>query len=202
MSPLLIFTAFALFASASIGGIILGTVVPRPADRFEDGPPVRPVHWAWPFVTLLLLCAALVARHADPLQMACVALACVPLVACWYGDSRTGLISDWFTLLPLAVVAAYVVYSGHWFSVVSAVVIFVPFAGAALLSRGRGMGWGDVKLATLCAALVGMMAALPAFAAACLAATVVSYLRDRGKQPVAFGPYIVVATFAALVVVL
>ncbi|MBV8636616.1 MAG: prepilin peptidase [Candidatus Eremiobacteraeota bacterium] len=202
MSPMLITVAFALFASAAIGGVILGTVIPRDSERFDDGPPPRPVHWMWPLLAMLLLCAALASRHVTALQAAAVAAACVPLVAAWYGDARTGLISDWFTLVPLAVVSGYVVYSGHWFTVVSALVIFVPFALSALLSRGVGMGWGDVKLATLCGALVGMMAALPAFAAACLVATIVSYARDRGKRPVAFGPYIVLATFGALAVVL
>ena len=33
--------------------------------------------------------------------------------------------------------------------IVSSLIVVVPFSIAAYLSRGRGMGWGDVKLAAV-----------------------------------------------------
>lgn len=195
---LLAIVSLVLFACAALVGIVLATLVSRDVETLQDAPAPRPVHPLWPIAAMLGLGIVLSLRHASAQQMGLVALAGIPLVAAWYTDAKTGLISDWFTLAPLAVLAAFVVFTHHWFSAYSALIIFVPFAATALLSRGIGMGWGDVKLATFCGTIIGMMAALPAFSAACLAATAVSYARDRGKKPVAFGPYIVGSTLVAL----
>jgi prepilin signal peptidase PulO-like enzyme (type II secretory pathway) len=104
-----------------------------------------------------------------------------------------GIIPDYFTLAPLALVAFYVLLHHAWFVGISAIVLFIPFALAALISHGRGMGWGDAKLVAFGGAVLGMQSALLGFALACFAATFVSVLRDRGKTPVAFGPYLVAA---------
>jgi prepilin signal peptidase PulO-like enzyme (type II secretory pathway) len=190
--------SLAMLAFAAIVGVIAADWLAARTPRFEDGPLPHPVHPLWAPALALFVGIALVMRHVTPLQCALIALVFIPLVVAWYVDARTGIVPDWCTLVPLAIVAVAVVRTGHWVSLFSAAVIFVPFALAALLSRGRGMGWGDVKLATLCATLIGMMAALPAFAAACLAATTVSQRRDRGATPIAFGPYLVVSTLLAL----
>ncbi|MDQ2866529.1 MAG: A24 family peptidase [Candidatus Eremiobacteraeota bacterium] len=195
---LLALIALVLFGCAALVGIVTAALMTREVELLPDSPAPRPVHPLWPLAAMLGLAIVLCLRHATAAQLGFVALAGIPLVAAWYSDAKTGLIPDWFTLAPLAVVAGYVVMSHHWFSAYSACVIFIPFAITALLSRGVGMGWGDVKLATFCGTMIGVMAALPAFSAACLAATAVSYARDRGKRPVAFGPYIVGSTFVAL----
>ncbi len=92
----------------------------------------------------------------------------------------------------------------------------MPFAFAAYLSRGRGMGWGDVKLAAVAGAMLGASNALLALALAAFAAAVAARLQKRtlvidGRgaaaatlaRPVAFAPYLIGATalftaFAAL----
>ena len=74
---------------------------------------------------------------------------------------------------------------------VSALIVVVPFALAALLSRGRGMGWGDVKLAAVAGALLGASNALLALALAAFAAAVgARFRRDAGAapRPLAFAP--------------
>jgi len=53
------------------------------------------------------------------------------------------------------------------------------------------MGWGDVKLAALGGAVLGVQTAILAAAGACLIATFVNVLQKRDKaQPIAFAPYL------------
>jgi len=83
-------------------------------------------------------------------------------------------------------------------AIVGAVVMFLPFALFALLSKGRGMGWGDVKLAALGGAVLGPPAAMLAFAGACLIAVFIAALRKRRSEPIAFAPYLCGAIAASL----
>jgi prepilin signal peptidase PulO-like enzyme (type II secretory pathway) len=76
---------------------------------------------------------------------------------------------------------------------------FLPFALAALLSKGRGMGWGDSKLAALGGAVLGLQLSLLTFAAACLALVAVGWIRNRRTEPMAFAPYLAVAIVFGLI---
>ena len=60
------------------------------------------------------------------------------------------------------------------------------------------MGWGDAKLAALAGALLGLPWSLGILGIACFAATIVSIARNRGTQPMAFAPYIVIAVIIAV----
>jgi prepilin signal peptidase PulO-like enzyme (type II secretory pathway) len=83
-------------------------------------------------------------------------------------------------------------------TVASAGIIFVPFAIAAMFSRGQGMGWGDVKLVALTGAVLGAPLALIALALACLAAAIGHRISRARQTPIAFAPYIAAATAIAL----
>jgi prepilin signal peptidase PulO-like enzyme (type II secretory pathway) len=157
---------------------------------FEDGPvPGRP-----PVAGLVIgaaLCgAALAVRTAGVPALAVDGLVIVALAACWYCDARTGIVPDLFTLLPLAIVFAVACVARDPAPFVSAAVVFVPFACAALFSNGRGMGWGDVKLVALGAAVLPLSNALLALTAACAAAAIVAAIRRRRTEPIAFAPYL------------
>ena len=118
-------------------------------------------------------------------------------VAAWYCDVARGVVPDVFSLGPLAVIA---ILAFTWHDprmIVSALIVVIPFAIAAHLSRGRGMGWGDVKLAAVVGALLGASNALLALALAAFAAFVSSKLRrgdNAALQPLAFAPYLIGAT--------
>jgi prepilin signal peptidase PulO-like enzyme (type II secretory pathway) len=60
------------------------------------------------------------------------------------------------------------------------------------------MGWGDVKLAALGGALVGMAGITLAAGAASLIVVLLSVARRRPRQPIAFGPYLAASIGASL----
>jgi prepilin signal peptidase PulO-like enzyme (type II secretory pathway) len=66
-------------------------------------------------------------------------------------------------------------------------------------TKGIGMGWGDVKLAALGGALLGMKDAMLAFAVVSIVAIVIAKIQRREKQPLAFAPYLATAIIIPLV---
>lgn len=79
----------------------------------------------------------------------------------------------------------------------------VFFGGIVFLTRGRGMGLGDVKLAIPMGILLGWPDALIAFASAFIIGTVVSLamlLKRKAtmKAMIPFGPFLVIGLFVAV----
>ncbi len=196
MSPHVLLGAL-LFACAAIVGMVLAAAVCARVEAYEDGP--RP---GTPPVVALVAGAALIGgvagAHGDPARLGLVALVCAAFVAAWYCDVARGVVPDLFTLGPLALVGGLAVVWHDPRMVVSALVVFVPFALAAALSKGRGMGWGDVKLAAVAGAVLGASNALLACALAAFAAAAGSRFGplqpDGARRPLAFAPYIIAAT--------
>lgn len=72
------------------------------------------------------------------------------------------------------------------------------------LTRGRGMGFGDVKLALLMGMLLGYPGIIIAFYAAFLTGALVGVIlilvgRKGWKSKIAFGPFLILGTVAAFV---
>ena len=165
---------------------------------FEDGPrPGKPPTIAL-IVGATIVGAILASRGLPVLGLAVFAVLVVSLVACWYSDVRCGIVPDSFTLLPLVLVLGIALVERNPMPVVSAVVVLVPFAGAAFLSKGLGMGWGDVKLVALGAAALGIRNSVLAFSAACLVAVAIAMIRRRRNEPIAFVPYLAGSITVAL----
>lgn len=186
------------FAAAGYVGALLGFTFAERLESFPDGPPQQNA----PTAVLIGACAiigAIVTTHAvSHAQILLIALVCVALVAIWITDARRGIVPDAFTLGPLGIMLLTGLWQHEWWLFVSAAVPFVPFAAAALLSRGRGMGWGDVKLVALGGAVLGAQMSVLAFAVACLAAVAFSYMRGRQRGPIAFAPYLASAIGLAI----
>jgi leader peptidase (prepilin peptidase) / N-methyltransferase len=185
-------------AAGTCGVLLAMALLPR-LQRFEDGPAPSEIHPA-ALVAGAGVLGAILAWHRVPVsEFIIAALATIVLVAIWYCDARTGIVPDVFTLVPLALCVAYGVFQHEWLVPISAAVLFVPFGIAAFLSHGRGMGWGDAKLAAFGGALLGMFVATLAFGVASLVAVVVTSIRYRGKAvPIAFAPYLVSAIAVSL----
>ena len=82
-------------------------------------------------------------------------------------------------------------------------ITFAPAAHAiaALASRGRGMGWGDVKLAALGGALLGVADATLAYFVAAAVAYVIARRTAGVRRPIAFGPYLAASIAVTLTIV-
>ena len=119
-----------------------------------------------------------------------------------------------YTTYPLAIVAVVVglVITGEWERLpglaIGALVWLVVIGGSWLLTRGRGMGFGDVKLAPLLGGGLGLIGALEAaagllFALVIGAAVGIALLaggRVGKRQAIAFGPFLVLGWFIATLV--
>jgi prepilin signal peptidase PulO-like enzyme (type II secretory pathway) len=188
----------ALFGTAGWLGRLVSDTWYGAIEREADGPPAIAVP-TWVFV-LAAACIgiAIGTRGASPLHVAILIIATLSLTVCAATDVRTGMIPDLFTLGPLVVVLAIALAQGDWLAPAGALFAFVPFAVLAAFSRGRGMGWGDVKLAALGGALVGMGAITLAVAFAAVAASIVGFAYGRRRAPIAFGPYLAVSIGATL----
>jgi prepilin signal peptidase PulO-like enzyme (type II secretory pathway) len=184
-----------IFACAATCGVVAAHLLCANIEAPEGGPVTKPLHPAFLIVGFALFGLLVAARGADVQELGIVALVGVPLMGAWYSDTIKGIVPDAFTLVPLAIVIGMIIWRHTWWVGFSMAVVFAAFAMAAWFSKGRGMGWGDAKLAALCGALLGLQAALFMLAVACLAATGVAVIRSRGKQPVAFAPYIIAAIF-------
>jgi prepilin signal peptidase PulO-like enzyme (type II secretory pathway) len=197
-----------MFAAAAVGALIFGAaallavfcadLICGRIEPFADGPPPSSPR---PVVIVLLMASvgAFVALHGFAASVLAVgAVAAFALTGCWYCDLARGIVPDFFTLFPLGCLGLFAATQGEWRVLISAAVPFVPFALAAIFSRGRGMGWGDAKLVALGGAVLGAQSALVAFAVACLAAGLISRVLGRRGTPIAFAPYLVVTAALTL----
>ena len=188
----------AFFALAAYVGTLCGNAMAERIERFDDGPPpgVPPV--AVIVAAAAAIGAVVVTRSGEPLQILPIALVCAALAAVWCCDARTGIVPDVLTLPPLAAILAFSAWEHAWWIPASALIVFIPFAAAAMLSRGLGMGWGDVKLAALGGAVLGAELSLVSFMLACAAAVVVNYVVQRKSGAIALGPYLAGAIALAI----
>ncbi len=188
------------FAAVALGASRASAALCRGIVAFVDGP--RPGR---PRADLLVAGAALVGgalafRHPDARSLALGALLVASVVACTYCDVARGIVPDFFTLVPLAVLGAACAVERDAWPALAALAVAAPFALVALLSRGRGMGWGDVKFAALAGGVLGIESAIVAFSVASLAAAAFAVARGRREEPIAFVPYLAGSAAVALAV--
>lgn len=172
--------------AAYVGILLAGTISATP---FDDGPiPAQP-----PLLGIAAggaLVGTLLAQHANGGEhMVLYAIVVCALSAIWCTDVRYGIVPDAFTLVPLALLLGIGLLERDPWPFVSSALAFAPFAGMAIVSKGRGMGWGDAKLAALGGAVLGGETALVAFAGGALVAAIYAYARGRRKEVIAFAPY-------------
>ena len=168
-------------------------VLPAP-----DGPPPSTPPDAVLIVAAALLGGLVVALGAAPTQIAIAALVVFALVACWCSDMLCGILPDVFTLAPLGLLLVFALTQRNWGLIFSALVVFVPFAGAAAFSRGYGMGWGDAKLVAIVGAALGAPLAVFALFFGCAAAVVGHRVAGWPSRPIALAPYIAAAAGIAI----
>jgi prepilin signal peptidase PulO-like enzyme (type II secretory pathway) len=188
-----------MFGATGVFGAIAAVAVLPKLHRFDDAPPPSNISPIVLVAGSAVLGAILALRHAPVPTFAVAAIASGFLVAMWYCDAKTGIVPDVFSLTALGLIVAFELVNRQPVVLLHAAVLFTPFAAAALFSGGRGMGWGDAKLAAFGGALLGMYFATLAFGVASLVAVIVSSIRHRGKSmPIAFAPYLACAIAVVL----
>jgi prepilin signal peptidase PulO-like enzyme (type II secretory pathway) len=183
----------ALFGTAGWFGRVLSETCYGALERAVDGPLPLALP-AWLFAALpaaLGLVMGLQGVRALPLALLVVAV--LSLSVCAATDLRTGLVPDLFTVGPLIVIVAVSAVGRDWLPLAGAAFALLPFAAIAALTHGRGMGWGDVKLAALGGALVGIGGITLAVVLASAAAYAVVAVTGQMRRPIAFGPYLAVS---------
>lgn len=186
---MMVFVASAVFAVAGWAGALLGTLLCAGREPFADGPTPMRIH-PWMFAVASAVVGIGVARQMDAGHVSIFALAAVACCACAAADLQYGVVPDLVTLVPLAILVLVAIARRDYGVLISAAFVGLPFAVVALSSKGRGMGWGDVKLATLGGALVGAPNAVFAFVIAGIAAFAIGRF-FLGGRPIAFAPYLV-----------
>jgi prepilin signal peptidase PulO-like enzyme (type II secretory pathway) len=168
-----------------VAGLWYGSIEPA-----ADGPAAGTVP-AWTFVALPACVGAIVGDRGVPLPHLVMLLpAMLALSVCAATDLRAGMLPDLFTLGPLVVLLAFAAFERVWSPLAGAAFVAAPLAIIATMTRGRGMGWGDVKLAAFGGALVGIGGVTLAVALAAIAAASVAAVTGRLRRPIAFGPYL------------
>jgi prepilin signal peptidase PulO-like enzyme (type II secretory pathway) len=188
----------ALFGCAAFLTIQLSASICAKIVPFDDGPKPGKPPTPWLIAGAVAAGAIMTVRGADLPQLGLAALLIVSLVGSWYSDVRVGIVPDYFTLVPLGALLLLAVVGHEWTTFIAMIAVSVPFAIAAAFSKGRGMGWGDVKLVALGGAALGLQAAVIALAGACLIAVVIPILRKRRNEPIALAPYLASAIGVAL----
>lgn len=89
-----------------------------------------------------------------------------------------------------------------WDSLIGAAAGFFLLYGIALLSRGKGMGGGDIKLFAVLGLVLGWKLGLLSFFLSCFVGSFIGVVgiligKVNRKQPIPFGPSIMVGTLAA-----
>jgi prepilin signal peptidase PulO-like enzyme (type II secretory pathway) len=198
IAALTLMLAAVLFGAAGWSGTLVAERLCAGRVPFDDGP--ASVAFArWPFALAGAGIGFALAAQGEPAaRLGLLVFVMLALAGCCAADLACGLLPDPLTLVPLAVVAGAGVAAHDWAPLLSAAVVFVPFALAAAVSRGRGMGWGDAKLAALGGALLGAREAAFAFMLAAVVAAIIARRTTGARRPIAFGPYLAAAIVAML----
>jgi leader peptidase (prepilin peptidase)/N-methyltransferase len=189
---LIVLLSMALFAASAALGSYASRLVCAGIEPFPDGPPSGNPRVPYVIAGCAVLGAVAAARGLPPMLLLIFCLVSGVLAAIWYADIVCGIVPDVFSLLPLVTIGIAAGFAGRWDVLLSAGIPMIPFVIVAAMTRGRGMGWGDTKLAGLGGALIGMQNAVLAFGIASVVAIVISRFRADRSRPIAFGPYLVV----------
>lgn len=123
-------------------------------------------------------------------------------VAIFLSDFQYRTIPDQITYPAIFVSLIYLIANGQWLDAISGLGAASFFFLLVLLTRFRGMGLGDVKLAGLMGLFLGfpkiIVALYLAFLTGATAGVILILLgKKKFKSQISFGPFLVLATFIA-----
>lgn len=128
------------------------------------------------------------------------------LIVILFSDAKYGIIPDAILFPALLVSVLYVLFtdfSSLWVRLLTGIVAFLLFLAFFIFSKGKAMGFGDVKLSFFIGFLLGFPQSLFAFYLAFLTGGIVSFIlimwkKKEFKSTIAFGPFLVLGTLILL----
>lgn len=151
----------------------------------------------------MLLCAGLLLRHGISADSLCCCAAVLPLVRLSIVDWKTFEIPDSCSgAIAVAGIVRLLFRAGEWKShLAGALCVSAVLLLAAVLSRGRAVGGGDIKLMAAAGLLLGWKESILAFVSACMIGSVIHLLRMKlcgADRVLAFGPYLAVGIWLTM----
>ena len=126
------------------------------------------------------------------------------LICIFVIDLKLRIIPDELIIIitVIAIIMRFIEGSLGWEAVLSGLSLFLIFLVLYILTRGRGMGMGDVKYALVMGFFLGFPKVVIGFYTAFLTGALVSIIlilrgKKRFGQTIAFGPFLVFATVVA-----
>ena len=121
------------------------------------------------------------------------------LVAIFISDLRYRTIPDQITYPAMFVAFIWLIIYGQWLMILAGLVAAGFFFLLVLLTRFRGMGLGDVKLAGLMGLFLGFPGIITALYLAFLTGATAGVIlillgKKKFKSQISFGPFLVLAT--------
>lgn len=159
-----------------------------------------------PYATIALCgCVAALAQHVLPSHgLALIVASLVGAIVCATVDVRTGLIFDVLSASMAGVACALAFYNGQLVSgVVAASWIGAGMLALYVLTARRGIGLGDVKLATALALGYGLQLSIVSLGSAFIvgagyAGALLGSGRAKRSDAIRFGPFIAIGAAAGL----
>jgi hypothetical protein len=171
--------------------------VARPAGRRAP----NALSGVMPVLGAAALGAFFAARGASLPILGELAVVVAALAAALWSDLTRGVVGNWFVLPAIALVLTLLATQGRLAPVAfSAGFVTLPFALAALFSKGAGFGWGDVKLVLLGAVLLDAQTSILLYAGTLLVAIAVTCILGKRKEPIVFAPYLAAAIAIGLLI--
>ena len=127
----------------------------------------------------------------------------VPII---FIDLKHGIIPDELTIILTIIVSFFVLLSPSLEilpHILSGIVAFLFFLGLFFITKGKGMGLGDVKLSFSLGLFLGFPKVISGFYMAFLGGAIISLLliflgkKHFKKGTIPFGPFLVIATFCS-----
>lgn len=125
------------------------------------------------------------------------------LLVIFFIDLKHQIIPDKIVFPLILLYSIFIVFNGNYSFLAAGIFSFVFFFLLYLITRGRGMGFGDVKLAFLMGLSLGFSGVIVAFYIAFLTGAltgVILILLGKAKfgQKIAFGPFLAFSTIIVL----
>ena len=166
----------------------------------------NPLPWQYPIVEIgtgVLFLLILGRPSGSPVQMVLGAVVITMLMFSLVFDAKYMILPDWSTVVLIIVAGLRLFLNGfEWHFLISGLGAMGFLSFLYLITKGKGMGFGDVKLAIFMGLWLGWPRILVAFYVAFIVGAVVGVIlmvkkKLKRKSIIAFGPFLILGIIVA-----